>query len=668
MSQGVTRQEDYEYVIPSSQQDRERTKLTRRAFIGGGVALALAAALGVKFAWGDVGGGDWGSVGAAAAPGNHFGHDGGWGYSNNRKVWLSVRCDATVGRMTELFLEISVTSYYANGGYWHPTWSTDYPDTHVDSFVRNSSGWIDSKSGFYDTTYDNSSYHGPYVTDTLRVPREAWDWWAWAGVRAWCDSPDSAYGINTTAEASQLIPSHVLVHDRSFNGKIVTFRSQAAPHLYLDVCGGGVESGTDVWGWELLNTTNQHWIVLESSYGRSVFVPVHIGNVWRCLDIERGSWDDDDNVDIWNGNSGKAQSFWLHNRGNGYHLIIPECSGCAVDLNGGGQVNGTRVSQWNCLSTWANPNCNWIVEEPEFRTRSGNPLTLEGAAEAGGELHVVEHPNDACYPYNYPGTAGMYWWYEFWRFETEPETEYAYGSWPGGTRVQASESASYVPVDEDAGCYIACGVTAWTRWTTSVKYKGQVQTGALFVKNPSVTVNYHADGEETPCFTENVRVSEPYYLNPEANIAAAKPECAGVDGWYIDKAYEVPFDSGTPLTDALELYARNRVELTYAHAETSCLTRDDRTYFADEALSEPLSADAALPAATTWYYGDRVTFERGPSAWFEERGRMREAACEQGAFADATATGSVQRTARLTRNTVAYLKWRTPAYDGISLS
>ena len=218
-------------------QPRDRA-IARRRFLGLGGAAALSLLLAPRLAWGGVGGGSWGSAGATAHPGSHFGYDGGWGYSSNGKVWLAVSCNATVGRMTELFLEVSVTSYYANGGVWSPTWFTDYPDTHVDSFVRNGAGvWLSSTSGFYDTTYDCAWFQGPYATHRLRVAREAWDWWSWAGVRAWCDSPDSAYGINTTAEASQLIPHHPLVDDRSWQGRIVTLRPEAAPHLRLDAAG-----------------------------------------------------------------------------------------------------------------------------------------------------------------------------------------------------------------------------------------------------------------------------------------------------------------------------------------------------------------------------------------------------------------------------------------------
>ena len=235
-----------------------------------------------------MGGGGWGAIGSVAAPGNHFGYDGGWGYSDNGKVWLSVRCDAVVGRMTELFLEISVTSYYANGGVWNPTWFTDYPDTHVDSFIRDETGWLASKSGFYDTTYDNSNYHGPYVTDTLRVARRSWDWRAWAGVRAWCDSPDSAYGIDTTAEASQIVPAHVLNDDASWRGKIVTVRPRSAEHLFMDASGGGLDVRTNVVGWQDTFTTNQNWIVVESPQGRTSLVPVHTGASALYLDLQEG--------------------------------------------------------------------------------------------------------------------------------------------------------------------------------------------------------------------------------------------------------------------------------------------------------------------------------------------------------------------------------------------
>ena len=67
-----------------------RAPMTRRAFLAAGTAVGLSWLAGTKVAWGGVGGGGWGAIGSVAAPGNHFGYDGGWGYSDNGKVWLSV--------------------------------------------------------------------------------------------------------------------------------------------------------------------------------------------------------------------------------------------------------------------------------------------------------------------------------------------------------------------------------------------------------------------------------------------------------------------------------------------------------------------------------------------------------------------------------------------------
>lgn len=648
-----------------------RTAITRRALLGAGAAAALAWLAGGRLAWGGVGGGGWGDIWDYAYPGNNFGYDSGWGYSSDGKVWLSVRCDASVGRMTELYLEVSVKSYYANGGVWSPTWSTDYPDTHVWTYIMDgmSGDRLSSKRGFYDTTYDSGSYHGPYVTDVHRVERRSYDWTAYAVVNAWCDSPDHANGIDIAAEAGQVVPAHVLVHDASWHGKIVTMRPRSAPHLYMDVCGGGVESGANVWGWELLNTTNQHWIALESGFGRARFVPVHIGDVYRQLDVKGGDWEDDATAQIYAGNDTKAQSFYLHDLGNGYHLVVPECSGCALDLNGGGPDNGTDISQWNCFEDWDNHNQHWLIEEPVFGTRDGGTLSLRasGPVAPGSTVEVVEDPNDACFPYNYPGTDGMYYRYEFLRFAADPGSDFA--AWTGGTVVQgASTSSSYRVAEADVGSFIACVVTAWTRWTAHVKYKGQAVAGALEVPLATVDVRFFADGEAEPCFETTTRRGDPFSVPPDAWEAAAKSECAGVEGWFVDAECTTWFSDGTAVPEPLDLHAYNRVELAYAQAESSCLLREGRSCFLDEGLAEPAREEDILPPDRTLRFDERVVFERGAPAWFEERGRVRKASCEPGAYADASASGTAQRTARLTANTTAYLCWRIPAYDGIAIS
>ncbi len=56
-------------------QPRDRA-IARRTFLGLGGAAALSLLLAPRLAWGGVGGGSWGSAGATAHPGSHFGYDG----------------------------------------------------------------------------------------------------------------------------------------------------------------------------------------------------------------------------------------------------------------------------------------------------------------------------------------------------------------------------------------------------------------------------------------------------------------------------------------------------------------------------------------------------------------------------------------------------------------
>lgn len=639
-----------------------RRPLSRRAFLGLGGAAALMLLAGSRMAWAGVGSGAWGDCGAVAYPGSHFGWDGGRGYSSNGCAWISVSCNASVGRMTELLVQFSVSSYYANGGAWTPTWSTDYADTHVDSFIRNSAGtWMSSASGFYDTTYDSWGYHGPYVTSSLVVRRETYDWWAWAGVRAWCDSNDSAYGINTVAEASQLVPRHFLVDDRSWQRRVVTLRPRSAEHLRADASAAGLGRGTNVLGWEPTDMTNQNWIVLTSSQGRTCFVPVHTGASPMFLDVAGGVWDDGANMQLCEGNGSLAQSYYLHDLGTGYHLIVPECSGCAVDLYDGyhNGVNGANIQQSNCFGSWENGNQNWKLEDVVFRERTDGAMALEGEACPGGVLAPGD-PAEQCLPCSPAGTNGLVYRYTWFR------------GGEAGARdelVRASgEDSRYQVAQADADAFLTCVVTAHTRYA-DVPYQGEVAVSSPRVRSLRARVRFHADGEPDACFADETDRDAPYRVPPAAFEAAAKPECAGLDAWYRDAACTLPFEDGSVVEDDLELHARNRVDLVYAHAERSCLADRRRSYFCDKDLENPLEdASAVLPAAEGRFHGERAAFARGPSAWYEDGGRVREASCALGAYATADAVGAPLRSARLTRNTTAYLLWEVPSYDGISVS
>ena len=369
---------------------KDRKPVTRRAALKGtAAALACAMMWDAGRAWAGVGGGDWGCNDAVAAPGNYFGHDGGWAYSSDGTCWISLSANCTIGRMTELYLNVTVKAYFANGGVWSPTWFTDFPDTHVRTFVWNATGGYDedSHTGFYDTTYDSNSYHGPYCEITHRVSRKSSDWRCHPGAQVWCDSADNANGIWTQEYGRQVIPHHALVNDDFWIGKIVTLRALSSPERYADVTAGGAE-GTGVVTWSPYDASNQNWGVGRSAQGRCCFVPIHLARQ-TYLDLRGGDWNDRDEFQIYGGNGSLAQSFWLHKIGTrgkdlaGAHLIIPECSGCAMDNRGCGDSLGTTVAQWNCYGDWDNHNQWWILEEPQFREASPGKLKLAGLNDAG---------------------------------------------------------------------------------------------------------------------------------------------------------------------------------------------------------------------------------------------------------------------------------------------
>lgn len=186
---------------------------------------------------------------------------------------------------------------------------------------------------------------------------------------------------------------------------------------------------------------------------------------------------------------------------------------------------------------------------------------------------------------------------------------------------------------------------------------------------PYAPVSYYVDGASAPAFTEDALPGAAYQASGQATAKAEKPGCAGFDGWYTDAACTRPYADGTPMPDGgLALYGRNRVTVSYALTDRTAALFADRQLYADEAKRTPLPQGVSLPPDETRFYGDRLSFDRSPSVWFEQHGRMREATCDPGAYATSAGDGIPARSVRLTANTVAYLQWTTPTYDGITLS
>ena len=182
-------------------------------------------------------------------------------------------------------------------------------------------------------------------------------------------------------------------------------------------------------------------------------------------------------------------------------------------------------------------------------------------------------------------------------------------------------------------------------------------------------VSYYVDGESVPVHVDEVPVGAACAASSAAAAKATRSDCAGFDGWYVDEAYTQKYIEGSAVpASGMALYGRNEVTLDYAPTDATQALFDRYACYADDALSILLSDGAPLPASQTLHYGDRVSVERGASIWFEDRGRVREAVCDSGAYTTSEAVGAPARTIKLTCNTVAYLRWRVPAYDGIALS
>ena len=182
----------------------------------------------------------------------------------------------------------------------------------------------------------------------------------------------------------------------------------------------------------------------------------------------------------------------------------------------------------------------------------------------------------------------------------------------------------------------------------------------------SQPVTYYRDGEklyadyETSC-------SENYEVLDSVTAKAARPNCDGLDCWYLDEACTVKYDPAVngKKGGGFNLYSRNRVTLDYRATNTSYFLTHDKDFFLDEALERPMSSSSQiLPASELHWYGETVTFASGADVYYDDLG-LRRLACSEGAYLYADASGEPVESATLTANSVAYLHWKGGGYDGV---
>ena len=191
------------------------------------------------------------------------------------------------------------------------------------------------------------------------------------------------------------------------------------------------------------------------------------------------------------------------------------------------------------------------------------------------------------------------------------------------------------------------------------------------VKTPG-PVNYFRDGESTAIYTDTTTTSltNIYQINSAATEAATRSDCAGLDGWYLDPECTVKYDPAVNGQKAGEngfnLYAKNKVELTYAPTTNSYFVlHPERTYYLDSGLTKQMTSYAqVLPVKETHYYGDTVTFAPGAAVYYNDLG-TRQIDPSKGAYRYADGSGNLLTSAKLTANATAYLLWGGSSYDGV---
>ncbi len=210
-------------------------------------------------------------------------------------------------------------------------------------------------------------------------------------------------------------------------------------------------------------------------------------------------------------------------------------------------------------------------------------------------------------------------------------------------------------------------------------FEGQQITNVFGSAAPPVInpgpVKYFRDGESEPVYVDKTSTSLTgiYQVDSAATAAAARSDCAGLDGWYLDPECTVKYDPAVngkaAGKDGFNLYSRNKVELTYAPTANSYFVlHPDRAFYLDAALTQPMTSYAqVLPVKETHWYGDTVTFAAGAAVYYNDLG-SRAIVPANGAYRYADGSGSLLTSAKLTANATAYLLWGGSSYDGVYAS
>lgn len=200
---------------------------------------------------------------------------------------------------------------------------------------------------------------------------------------------------------------------------------------------------------------------------------------------------------------------------------------------------------------------------------------------------------------------------------------------------------------------------------------------AVYCRPVEAEVRYYADRWDEPVWVETAYVGAVYEVDPQATTAASRPGCTpGLDGWYTDP------DDGALLSDepgadgesryapaplpeeGIDLYAVNRVTLTFAQGTSGIVPSPDTAYRTEPSEDAP-AADFTLPASRTALWGKPFVLP-GMELAFEPLGDGRWRTLEPVCW---TLTDDVDgdpiSLIAPERDTTLWVMWRNKTSDGI---
>lgn len=229
--------------------------------------------------------------------------------------------------------------------------------------------------------------------------------------------------------------------------------------------------------------------------------------------------------------------------------------------------------------------------------------------------------------------------------------------------------SGYITSESIVEKYLTCLVRA-IAVGDEIRYRGTVRSNSVFVRKPRTIIKYYADNETEPCFVDNMAIRhEPYTPPQEAFDAGFKSGCESFDCWYTDAEYKHKFVPGTIVEGkSMNLYGRNECILAFDTTESSVILDDQFQFFKDRPLTIPLDDPKTLyPSSRSYWYGQVATFNMSSITLYYDAFRIdRTINPQSGVYLTADVEGkSAISSLKLVRNTIVYVHWPWPVFDGV---